>query len=892
MQRTALVLAVFLVPGCAVLAGTSVLDVEFLPDEHLVQGTQEISWSEAPEVAWFRLPANLGREPNPHTSGRHEDQRYAWGFDPSWTKIEGVWWIDADEEQRRLDYELIAAPPSQQTYSLDDGLMKVEVPQEEGSLKIVFSTRFPHIRSGEPGRLGEVYTWRYGWHPLPSPPPEDDYLPQVALAHHYQLRLEVPTDWVAALPGTVDKEEAEGKSVYRASFGEPVRSVSLFIGPAGRLTKVPLEGRRLTVELVAQPGHEEQLRGLGTYVWEIVEYFEEVYGPYPFDRLLLVEHPSDTGIAFAADGVVFMPSWLFRRSDLTAKGTLSRLGQFVLAHEIAHQWWGVGVGADLDEENWLSEGFAHYAAMRWFEDRYGAEAGNVFQPQRPGLGEEMVKSALGYFNLREHLVEFPYLNTTFLGFDEAIVQPTSEVDYLQASSVRLYEKGALVLRALGHVLGEEVLDEVLHQAHERYRGRWFTVKAFERLTHEVSGQDVSDFFQDWVWGDAQADYAVEGMDRLRTEDGHETHVHLRRSGSGFLPVTVKLQGGDDERKARTWEPEDDDETTMVFHTDFRVRRVTVDPEHRVPDVDRLNNHYPRRVVVAMGRNDMPLDAYLVQPDPGGQGVSVRYLDRFGWEIMPQMQAASAWVNYGRELSVSGWAQIHETLLGELTVRRRLWKTPDIGSAGTYWSPAGELSFTVARVPMWAARLGISWQEQVSRTSLAQGSVLFVPEVSAAGVSVAGLLEERLLPRTYMQFTARGGLATEGMPERFLFSLPEFNSLAAPGDPGAPDDIRRAPIGEYKASGTLSLWLPENNPDYLLGGLALLSDVRTRAYVSGARVWSRGDDWDTITTYAEAGGEVWTTWEALGGLLHVRLVAGIAWPITYTGPGVFYLGVDL
>jgi len=573
MRRTALMLAVFLVPGCMALAGSTVLDAEFSPDDHMVRGTQEVSWSEPPEVAWFRLPANLGREANPHVSGRIEDQQYAWGFDPSWTEIEQVWWIDAADERSQLDYELIAAPPSRQTYSLEDALMKVALPQEEGRLKIEFATRFPHIRDGEPGRVGDLYTWRYGWHPLPSPPPDDDYLPQLALARDYQLRLEVPAGWEAALPGTVNREEDEDRTVYHVNFAEPVRSVTLFIGPADRLTQVSLEGRDLAVELVAQPGHEEQLRSLGTYVWEIVEYFEERYGPYPFDRLLIVEHPSDTGIAFAADGVVFMPTWLFRRSDLTARGTLSRLGQFVLAHEIAHQWWGVGVGADLDEENWLSEGLAHYAAMRWFEERYGAEGGNLFRPQRPGLGEELVKSSLGYFNLREHMVEFPYLNTTFLGFDEAIVKPTSEVDYLQASGVRLYEKGALVLRALGHVLGEQELDEVLYQAHERYRGRWFTVEEFEALVYEVSEQDVSDFFEHWVWGDAQADYAVHGMDRKRTDDGHETHVHLERTGSGFLPVTVELRGREGERKTRTWKPEDDDQTTMVFHTDFRVQRV-------------------------------------------------------------------------------------------------------------------------------------------------------------------------------------------------------------------------------------------------------------------------------------------------------------------------------
>ncbi len=885
MQRAALALAVFFLSGGVGLAGGTTLDVEFAPESHLIAGTQVVSWQSPPKVAWFTLPANLGREPNPHLGGRVEDQQYAWGFDPSWTEIEGLWWVDAEGE-RPLHYELLPAPPTTQTYSLDDVVLRVELPREEGELKISFRTRFSHLRSGVPGRVGRVYTWRFGWHPLPSPPVEDDYLPQVTLAQEYELRLTVPQGWEAALPGTVEQMNDGEKSVYKAGFDTPVRSVSLFLAPVDRLTRVSLEGRELVVDLVAQPGHEAGLRALGTYVWEIMEYFAERYGQYPFQRLLLVEHPTDRGIAFAADGVVFMPSWLFRRSDLTARGTLDRLGQFVLAHELAHQWWGVGVGADLDEENWLSEGFAHYAAVRWFEDRYGAEGGNLFQPQRPGLGEALLESALGYFNLREHMVELPYLSTVFMGFDEAIVQRTSEVEYLQASSVRLYEKGALVLRALGHLVGEEVLDEALRQAHERYRGDWLTVDAFHDLAEQVSGEDLSSFFEDWVWGDAQADYSVQGMDR-RSENGlHQTSVHVQRTGSGFLPVTVEVHGPDEERKQRIWEPGGEDKETMVFRTDFPVRRVVVDPKHRVPDVDRLNNHFPRRVVVAMDKNQLPLDAYLVRPDPVTQAVSVRYLDRFGWEIVPQEQAVSGWVRYGRELSVSGWAQVTDTLIGQLTFTRSLWTTPEIGSPGTYWAPSGALSVTMARTPWWVAELGLFWQEQLRRVRLGAASALFVPEASAARISLAGLWEERLLPRTYVQLTARVGAATEGLPGEFVFRLDEFNTL------GSPPTTPPSPRGLYKASGSLSLWFPESEPDYLLGGLALLSDVRARAYFTGGRVWSEAGEWATIPTYAEAGGELWTTWEAMGGLLNVRLVLGMAWPISPTGPGVLYLGVDM
>ncbi len=885
MRSIALMLGVFLLAGFTGLGDTTSVDVAFTPDEHLLTGTQLVSWETPPEVAWFSLPANLGREPNPHIAGYLEDQSYPRGFDPSWTKIDGVWWVSGDEE-RPLDYELLAAPPTVQTYSLEDVLLRIELPEGPGALKIAFRSRFPHIWYAEPGRVGTIYTWRFGWHPLPTPSVENSYLPQVMLAHDYRVRLEVPAGWSAALPGDVTRTDEAEQVVYEAGFGERVRSVALFIAPEDQLTVVRLQGRTLNVELVALPGHEDKVRAMATYVWEILEYFEERYGPYPFERLLLVEHPTDRGMAFAADGVAFMPSWLFRRSDLTAPGTLSRLGQFVLAHEIAHQWWGIGVGVDLDAENWLSEGFAQYAAMRWFEDRYGAQEGNVFRPERPGLGEALLDNALGFFNLREHMVELPYVDTVFMGFDEPLVKPTSEVEYLQASAVRLYEKGALVLRALAHVIGEDVLDATLREAHDRYRGAWLTVEGFHSLVQEVSGHDVDQFFEDWVWGDGQADYAVTGMDRKHDGDRHVTHVHLKRTGSGFLPVPVVVIGADDERATRTWASQDDDRMTMVFETDFAVRRVVIDPEHRVPDIRRLNNHWPRKYEVAMDRSKLPLDAYLIQADPATQALSLRYLNEFGWEIVPQFQAVSGWVRYGRDYSISGRAQITDTLVGQLSLTRHLWSTPHIGSPATYWMPAGQLSVTVARTPRWVTQLALSWQEVVRHVQLGAASLLVDPAAQAGRISLAMLVEERVFPRTYIQLTAQGGLSSETLPREFQFRLGTFNTL------GAPPITPPSPVGQYKVSGTLSLWLPDQRPDYLLGGAALLSEVIPRLYLSAGRVWSDPSEWVTMPTYVEAGGELWTTMEALGGLLRFRVVVGLVWPISPAGPGMMYFGLDM
>ncbi|MCR4391685.1 MAG: hypothetical protein NUV94_02635 [Candidatus Acetothermia bacterium] len=857
------------------------IEARFLPEEHVIAGSQWVRWENAPGEAWFALLANLGRAPNPYLSPVVQDATYVAGFDPSWTEIDSVVWATPAGEAE-VAYELLPAPPTVQTYSLDDVLLRVELPPGDGELRIDFRTRFPHVWGGEPGRLGDLYTWRFGWHPITFAPPAADPWPLILPAHDYELVLRLPSGWDAALPGEATREEDDAGISFTTRFGHPVRSVSLFFGPGDKLrwVRLPLEG--LTVDAVALPGDEDQVRALATYVQEILDYYGDRYGPYPHDRLLLVEHPNEVGMALTADGAVYLPRWFFARQDLTAGGILSRYGRYILAHELAHLWWGIGIGVDLDAENWLSEGMAQYLAIRWYEEAFGAEGGNVFQFAQAGLGEGIAKFMLGFVNLREHLTELPYLGTAFQGFDEAVVKPTAEVRYGQVSGVRLYDKGYLVLRALAHLVGEDTFDKVLRKIHAAALGGTVTVADLQALLEEATGQDLAPFFSQWVYGDAQADYAVVGVTRGRAEGRHVAWVQLRRQGTGSMPVTVEARGAGGERAAQVWAGEEA-ETVLEFRTEFPVLEVVVDPGHHALDVDRLNNVWPRRFVVATEGNALPLDGYLVRPDVESGGVAISYLDRFGWAVYPQASAAGGWVRYGRDWEVQGWGAISDTLVGAFSVTRTLWATPPTGATSTYWEPVGDVTVTVARRPYLTLGLDLSWQEMIRRVHGGGLSFLALPgRGQRIAVAHSGLVG--LAPHTYFGLTLSVGFADPGLPTELLFSLPELRALAV--GPGSP-----LPRGERKAFVSGWLWLPPMRPSYSLGGAALVTEVRPRLYLSAGRVWDHDALPTMIPTYAEVGGELVVQVEAFGGLVAFTGVLGMVWPLPPTGTGILYFGIQ-
>lgn len=853
------------------------IEATFLPAEHVVAGTMRMEVDGSASEAWFALLANLGREPNPYVSPLVRDGTYVGGFDPAWTQVERVGWVAASGEEE-LPFELLPAPPTLQTYSLDDVLLRVPLPGGSGVLVIAFRTRFPHIWAGEPGRLGEIYTWRFGWHPLPVLAPEDGRWPLLLGAHDYRLTLELPKGWDAALPGEVAREEGEKGTRFTVRFAGPVRSLPLFLAPEGTLRRATLAFAGVTVEAVALPGDEDKVRALATYVPEILAYYAERYGPYPERRLLLVEHPNEVGIAMAADGVLFMPRWYFRRLDLTAGGILSRYGRYILAHELAHLWWGIGVGVDFDAENWLSEGMAQYLSIRWYEATYGSEGGNVFRFETRGLGEELVERQLGFLNLREHLTELPYLQVAFHGFDEAVVKPSSEVRYEQATVDRLYNKGYLVLRAAASLTGEDAFDGVLRRAAEQARGRVFAVADLQALLEEETGEDWAPFFSQWVYGEAWADYAVVGLARRMEGTEHITAVRLARRGTGSMPVAVAVYGPEGEEESQRWDAAEAG-ATLEFRTPFPVVRAVVDPEARALDVDRLNNASPRKFVVALDRAELPLDAYLVEPDVVSEGVTVRYLDRFGWGIYPQALAAGGWVRYGREWTVAGWAALRETLVGALSLTRTLWHRPVLGTPGTYWEPVGSLTVTLARRPVWTVGLDLGWAETLARAHAGGLSCLWIPEKGWLGeLGHTQLLG--LFPHAYLTLTGRFGVAGEGLPPSLLPALTEFRTIPE----------REIPRGERKAVLSVGVWLPPLRPDYSLGGAGLVTEVRPRLYASWARLWNVGHLEETIPTYVEVGAEAVIRIEALGGLVGFTAVVGFGWPVSPGGEGIFYFGI--
>lgn len=880
------------------------LKVTLDPEGRVISGTAAVAYtndSASPLPAlYFLLMPNYSRQPNPYLAPAVLDGSYWDGFEPAWMEVHHVETSDGSP----LQFELERGPDWFQTYSLDDTVLKVNLPQplasgETATVVIDFATKFPHITGPDEGFHNGTFTWRFGWSPIPLPASElidgrysaqRPYYKFLMPAALYELELTLPDEYVVAAGASSQEEKAltelKGQKLVRVTSEVPVRSIPVSISDAFKTYELRDD---LPISVYYRPGHEANARLLATYAREILEYYQAQFGPYSYKRLVIVESSASGYFGMAADGFVILGSSFFFEKDLGVAGMLDRLTEYVLAHEMAHHWWGIGIGVDLNAENFMSEAFSEYLAITYFEEKYGEFGPNLIKLERSGLLEKFIQSQLGYLNLREHLSELPYVLTRKDRFDEAIIKPQQDARYANYSSVRFYNKGYLVLRALRGLIGHEKMNQLLQAAHEQWAHKIMQIGDFEALAEEISGQDLKGFFAAWLHRDDDPalflDYAVTGIETTPLEqptdgDRYLVRVRLERKGSIHMPVTVVAVSELEEEFTYVYES---DRVTDVweFRTKHPIKEVRVDPQEVTPDLNRLNNYYPMRTrVVTNGDNDMPLDAYLIRFNPLSQTVEGSFLNDHRWVIGNGYLAGA--LNLGRgAVATAALSTAGVDLFGLARLSWQGFAQPNIGYRGVFWVPQEQFVLTVARlldapegaggplVPVAFAAFDYQRSEllkdlYIIGLSLRQG-------FDFTQLSLQGITRLRLWPNLYLDVAATVGMGvnTQGS---FRFDLSELSSFKSVEGFPFPDRFRWLSYAEVN-------FPLQREMGYNVLNLAVMSQIDQAVYVLAARTAPTFESWlDTEGAKVEAGIEFRLHGTSLGGLLPFTLLLRVGYPI--------------
>ncbi len=155
--------------------------------------------------------------------------------------------------------------------------------------------------------------------------------------------------------------------------------------------------------------------------------------------------------------------------------------EYLLVHELGHQWWGDYITCENWHDIWLNEGFASYCEALYFEFRNGNND----------------KEALHH-----------YVNNHFnSGLENKIyVEDTSYVWNIFSRTV--YDKGAWVLHMLRHIVSDSVFFEILHTYYNRYPYSVAKTSDFVNVCNEIYGNDLTYFFNQWIYSEGMPEYDV------------------------------------------------------------------------------------------------------------------------------------------------------------------------------------------------------------------------------------------------------------------------------------------------------------------------------------------------------------------------------------------------
>ncbi|MFI2473866.1 M1 family metallopeptidase [Nocardia xishanensis] len=277
----------------------------------------------------------------------------------------------------------------------------------------------------------------------------------------YRISLTTDSPYYALANGTlVRKQTKASQTTWVYEQPEPMSSylATIQIGPyrkhrlGGVRTSVPMHAV-VPPRLRAEFDHDFARQA------RMMEVFTERFGPYPFGEYTVVITDDDLEIPIEAQGIS-----VFGANHCDGRRGSERL----VAHELAHQWFGNSLTLRKWRDIWLHEGFACYAEWIWSEASGGPSADQLARAARHNLARQPQDIVIGDPGPKRM-------------FDD-----------------RVYKRGALTLHALRLELGEAGFADLLPEWVRRYRHSSVTTEEFTDLAGHYSLVPLRPLWDDWL----------------------------------------------------------------------------------------------------------------------------------------------------------------------------------------------------------------------------------------------------------------------------------------------------------------------------------------------------------------------------------------------------------
>ncbi|MCG1036306.1 M1 family metallopeptidase [Polaribacter sargassicola] len=282
-----------------------------------------------------------------------------------------------------------------------------------------------------------------------------------------EFAITAPEKYDVVATGKKVEESNLGKGLKLTRYKEtaPVATKVITIGVTKFASKLLGVVNEIPVTAWVYP--ENRLDGFSDYAvaTNVLEYYIKNIGPYSYSKLANIQAKTQWGGLENAGTITYF------ENSVSGKNKVESL----IAHEIAHQWFGNSATENSWNHVWLSEGFATYFTILYQEEMYGNEK----RKEELALDKKQI---IAYYKKNPSPI-----------VDNSIKDPKKVL------STNTYQKGGWFLNMLRYKIGNEAFWNGIRAYYKKYRNSNAMTADFQKEMEMVSNQNLESFFNQWLF---------------------------------------------------------------------------------------------------------------------------------------------------------------------------------------------------------------------------------------------------------------------------------------------------------------------------------------------------------------------------------------------------------
>jgi len=481
-------------------------------------------------------------------------------------------------------------------------------PGETIIIETPFFVKLPEVfsRLGHTGKHYEITQWfpkpavydKDGWHPMPYLDQGEFYSEfgtfdvKITLPENYRIMAtgdlidgEAEYAWLDSLAVEGDNlhnlDEKEFKKAIKALkkkdreslekmktvhfHQENVHDFAWFADPKWIVRKGELRfeesGRKVTLWSMYLPKNAELWENSIEYINDATYWYSKFYLEYPYNHVSAVDGDLSAG------GGMEYPNITVISSDGNSKDML----EYVIMHEVGHNWWYGIIGSNERDHAWIDEGLNEYSNIRYWNKKYGSRGETI-------AVSDFIQNKLKIAkNLTMPWVHYLAYALRVQPGDEQVIDMTSTEFESINYGIMVYFKTAIFTYYLEHYLGEDKLNEIMHDFYNEWKFKHPQPEDIRATFEKHTDIDLSWYFDDVLNTTNFIDYSIKKKGNT---------VTISKSGEMDAPVEVAYFDKDGLKIDSKWiEETTGNKILLPDNTDYAI----VSPDGLLPELSKTNN---------------------------------------------------------------------------------------------------------------------------------------------------------------------------------------------------------------------------------------------------------------------------------------------------------------